>query len=274
MEKVGEFLKNSRQDRQISLSEISERTKIQRHYLEALEKGDFDKFSGEVYLRGALRSYAESIGLDPGKVMELYHVRKGETAPAEEMPAAPRKKPAPPPRITQGERGPSFIYGIIVVILLLAAGGYWLASREGLKSPFKPLDPGSQAGVVDPGESGTPGEDEKGGAEGEPAAATAEIRPLPAESTAQETAFRVGNAERLELRLSSEEPCWIKALMDDGEKFAPRNLGAGEEMLLEASETIWIRLGNPRSVKLILNGIEVKGISGKRDPHNVLFVRK
>lgn len=273
MKKVGEFLKSSRQDRQITLSEISERTKIQLHYLEALEKGDFEKFHGEVYLKGALRSYAESIGLDPGEVTELYRSQKGEAAPAE-MPEVPREKAEAPPRMIQGERSPSFIYAIIVAVLLLVAGGYWLASRDSLRNPFEPCDPESRTGVVDPEKTGPPEEVDKDDAEKEPGPAAADIELSPAESTARETVFSVSNTEQLELKLTSGEPCWIKALMDGREQFEPRNLGAGEELALNASETIWIRLGNPRSIRLILNGIEVKGIGGKREPHNVLFVHR
>lgn len=273
MKEVGEFLKNSRQDRQITLGEISERTKIQQHYLEALEQGDFGKFHGEVYLKGALRSYAESIGLDPGEVLELYRSRKGEAAPVD-MPEAAGEKKAALPGTIQGERGPSFIYAIVVAVLLLAAGGYWLASRDSLRNPFEPRDPESQTGVVDPENSGSPDQENRGDGEKEPGPAAADIELSPAESTARETVFSVSNTEQLELKLTSGEPCWIKALMDGREQFEPRNLGEGEELALNASETIWIRLGNPRSIRLILNGIELKGIGGKREPHNVLFVRK
>ncbi len=271
MEKVGDFLKSSRQDRQISLHEISERTKIQQHYLEALERGDFKKFSGEVYLKGALRSYAESIGLDPGEVMELYRRRKGEAEPEE--PAAPVEKASAQPRVPRGEGSPSFVYGIIVLALLLAAGGYWLSSLDSPVNPFKQSHTNSQAGHVDPGKPGPPSEGEAGGDEAEPVVKEAEIKLSTEESTAQETVFTVSNTERLKLELSSGEACWIKALMDDREQFEPRNLRSDEGMTLEASEKIWIRLGNPRSIKIILNGIEVKGISGKKDPHNILFIR-
>ena len=128
MKELLDLLRQARREKQISLREISEQTKIQVHYLESLEAGDFDKFPGEVYLKGALRNYAETVGLDPKEVLSLYRSLKNE-APPEEPEAAPPKEAAAPP--VRKERRPSFIYGLIVLVLLLVAGGYWFVEQSG-----------------------------------------------------------------------------------------------------------------------------------------------
>ena len=67
-------LKAHRESHNIEISEISERTKINPRFLQAIESGDFSVLPS-VYLRLFLRSYAIEIGFDPDKTLndfELY----------------------------------------------------------------------------------------------------------------------------------------------------------------------------------------------------------
>ncbi len=67
-------LKAHRESQNIEISEISERTKINPRFLQAIESGDFSVLPS-VYLRLFLRSYAIEIGFDPDKTLndfELY----------------------------------------------------------------------------------------------------------------------------------------------------------------------------------------------------------
>ena len=68
----GEFLAAVRQSREITLEEISDKTKIGRDYLRAIEQNDFARFPARIYLRGFLWQYAAYIGLDPKKVCDSY----------------------------------------------------------------------------------------------------------------------------------------------------------------------------------------------------------
>ncbi|MGI6707768.1 MAG: helix-turn-helix domain-containing protein [Dethiobacteria bacterium] len=273
MNELGEFLKKARRDNGLSLREISELTKIQVHYLEALEEGDFGKFPGEVYLKGALRNYAEAVGLDPETVLEQYRSLAGEP-PAEE-PVEPVKKTPSRPHTLPGERSPSFIYGLIVILLLLAAGSYWFVKnyqKDGL--PLEPGPSGNQEEPAAPETPGSSGEETPGQEETAPNETEVEIRVSAQESTERETVFYVNNAEQLELELLCSERCWIDMQVDGKEQFPQRNLQKGEEITAGASEKIWIRLGNPRGVKLTLNGIDVAEVSRQKNPHNYLFVLK
>ena len=62
-------LKELRESREISLEEISERTKINVQYLIAIEEGDFSDIETP-YLRLFLRAYAEEIGGDSQRALE------------------------------------------------------------------------------------------------------------------------------------------------------------------------------------------------------------
>jgi curved DNA-binding protein CbpA len=58
------YLKKLRERKGVSLQEISESTMISVHSLADLEKGEYGRFPGRVYLVGFLRAYAEYIGID------------------------------------------------------------------------------------------------------------------------------------------------------------------------------------------------------------------
>jgi cytoskeleton protein RodZ len=69
---LGEFLRRERELRHISLDDVAERTKISRRYLAAIEEGQYDRLPGEAFIRGFIRAYAQSVGLDPEDALLLY----------------------------------------------------------------------------------------------------------------------------------------------------------------------------------------------------------
>jgi flagellar biosynthesis protein FlhG len=68
----GKKLKKIRERLGIDLKTVSEQTKINIKILEWIEEEILEKLPALVYLKGFLRGYAKSIGLDPQKVIEGY----------------------------------------------------------------------------------------------------------------------------------------------------------------------------------------------------------
>ncbi|KIL41402.1 hypothetical protein SD70_07045 [Gordoniibacillus kamchatkensis] len=73
MSELGQLLRNARIERKISLDELQETTKIRKRYLEAIEEGNFKVLPGSFYVRAFIKSYAETVGLDPNEVLKLYN---------------------------------------------------------------------------------------------------------------------------------------------------------------------------------------------------------
>ena len=96
MVSFGEALKRERESRQISLREISEATKINIRYLEALEEDRFKSLPGGIFTRGFIRAYATFIGIDPEKTVGKYLAETGEDGQASALPAIPNRSPIPP----------------------------------------------------------------------------------------------------------------------------------------------------------------------------------
>jgi len=72
MASFGETLKRERELREISLRQISEATKINIRYLEALEGNRFDALPGGLFNKGFIRAYAKFIGLDGEAMVNAY----------------------------------------------------------------------------------------------------------------------------------------------------------------------------------------------------------
>lgn len=68
----GEALRREREVRRVSLREISESTKINIRYLEALERNDFTYLPPSVYTRGYVRAFAQYIGTDDKAMLNGY----------------------------------------------------------------------------------------------------------------------------------------------------------------------------------------------------------
>lgn len=74
---LGEKLRSIRNERRISLGEVSRSTRIQMKYLESLEAGEYEKLPADVYVKGFLRGYAEFFGIDEKNLIRLYEKEKG-----------------------------------------------------------------------------------------------------------------------------------------------------------------------------------------------------
>lgn len=80
----GGLIRATRESRDISMTEMSERTKIPPPVLQAIERDEYHKVSGALYIKSFLRTCAVEIGLDPDEILDLYASFSGEV-----------KRPAP-----------------------------------------------------------------------------------------------------------------------------------------------------------------------------------
>lgn len=87
----GRSLRQQRELRKITLREVSEATKINIRYLEALERDEFQFLPGGAFTRGFIRSYARHIGIDEDEAINsyLYELRnqQEEAEPDADQPA-------------------------------------------------------------------------------------------------------------------------------------------------------------------------------------------
>jgi hypothetical protein len=72
---IGNSLREARLRQALEFPEAEQRTKIRAKYLRALEEEQFDVLPAQTYVRGFLRAYAESLGLDGQLYVDEYNSR-------------------------------------------------------------------------------------------------------------------------------------------------------------------------------------------------------
>lgn len=94
MQTVGVYLKKGREAQNISLSDVSDYTKISKLYLDCLEKDEYSKIPAKPYVKGYISSYAAFIGIDENEALKLYDSVQNDTDDSEKI----------KPEILQNER--------------------------------------------------------------------------------------------------------------------------------------------------------------------------
>ncbi|HRC25952.1 MAG TPA: helix-turn-helix domain-containing protein, partial [Alphaproteobacteria bacterium] len=74
---VGEVLRRNRLFYEKSIADVESVLRIRAAYLEALERGEFNRLPGRVYAIGFVRSYAEYLGLDPDAMIRKFKAQAG-----------------------------------------------------------------------------------------------------------------------------------------------------------------------------------------------------
>ena len=114
---VGRLLRDQREARGLTVTDIEKKIRIRRHYVEALEAGRFDLLPGAAYIPAFLRAYATHVGLEPEKVLTAYQLSG----------AVPIKRPVSlPADFPIVERRAPIGLAVLTILLVVGAGyGVW-----------------------------------------------------------------------------------------------------------------------------------------------------
>lgn len=69
---LGEKLRQARESRGISISEVAEQTRISALYLESIENNDYRGLPGGIFNKGFVKSYAKYVGIDDQEALQDY----------------------------------------------------------------------------------------------------------------------------------------------------------------------------------------------------------
>src|SRR5437016_1165705 len=116
MASLGNYLRELRQRRGLSLEEISRATRVASRYLEALEADQFSALPAPVFTRGFIRAYCHALGESPDEALGRYEDRAG----VQPAPSRPTAVPAPPtPAANSEPRSRSAIVISFVLLVIL-----------------------------------------------------------------------------------------------------------------------------------------------------------
>lgn len=113
---LGEKLREAREERGISLSEVAEQTRISPIYLESIENDDYRNLPGGIFNKGFVKSFAKYVGISEQEAMLDYSKLVSVAATPEESDV----KVYRPEVLTDGGPGGSMIPTAIVAVIILA----------------------------------------------------------------------------------------------------------------------------------------------------------
>ena len=256
LETFGKELRSQRELKQISLSSISEATRISEKMLEAIEAGKFSVLP-QAYIRAFLRAYAAAIELNPDEVMQRYDsVNQEIRAVAEEWVNRSKTRvagaePAGTEPASPGSRVSlsSIVAGVtilaaVIAIIFFANKESAVPSQEPLsRVPFDKAVHESEAVVAQP-EQAAPPVTQQSPPDQTPLAA---VRP---------------SVDSLRLEITTTDSVWVAVVIDNvrrGEYLFP----AGRIRSWAAKEQFMVSIGNAAAATFRLNGNNL-GALGKR----------
>lgn len=117
-EPLGKYLKRERENRKVSLEEVSKQIKVREPFLKAVEEEQRDLLPSATYVKGFLSAYAKYLGLDPNEIIRRYEAESKEEPVRQPEVLPPRKKLWSPKYLWT--MGGMIIVGFIVLYLILS----------------------------------------------------------------------------------------------------------------------------------------------------------
>jgi len=256
MPTLGELLKQKREERGITLSEISESTKIGTRFLKAIETDSFSVLPGGIFTRSFIRTYAKHVGLDEEEAIALYQqqVTGQEATP---IPQAPSGSLAPQPELVEKPFAPRpVVYqngssrtnwssviiwlGVAVFVVLIFLAVFKRFRESSVETPS---DETTQSAVTD---QSTPQP-----VSSQPAQGGEEAPPQQPASLSANEPIRV----RVE---ATTDSAWI-SFQVDGTKGVAMILKPGQvQEIPPAQQEVVLNYGNRVNLKLVINNREAQ----------------
>ena len=236
---IGARLRAAREKRGLTLLQAAERLHLDARVVQALEAEDFAALGADVYVRGHLRRYAESVGESPAQLQQLYSASSQALRP--DLTRIARGEP--------DQRGSRLLLPALLAVVGFAGAGllWWLLTLPGEKAHPLPADRPPAADATQAAEQAAPDAD----AGTAPPAAQGAVAP----TSLRAPASSGGTAARLDLAFSA--PSWVEVSDVDGRRLLHGLIEAGSRRSLTGTAPLLVVLGNASAVTLQFNGAPV-----------------
>lgn len=267
LKKLSNELKKARENTDLTLEEISSKTRIDIKFLKAIEEAEFD-IMPDVYMRAFMKEYAKQCKLDPEEVLKKYsRAKEGKPIDQEEEDQASEKTEDTTkkksvkkeftdekPSLDKSDKSkfnfntPSIITAVVLLVIL-AIAAYFMFMKDSseeivVERPFEEvLEEKTQKDQSDRFEI----EDE----------------PPALENIA-------ATQDSLILSFRANDTCWVQAVID-GELEREFILYNNSSATIKATDKFELVIGNIGGVELALDGekLPVQGRKGERRTFSV-----
>jgi cytoskeleton protein RodZ len=251
---IGDSLREARTRRGLSAADVRKGIRIRERYLTALEEEHWELLPGEAYTKGFLRTYAEFLGLNGNLYIDEYNAR---IASHDEEPHLVPESLTPSRRRRRG-----MLRTLMGMVVLGAAVAGLAAWGMGGSSPTGAL--GKAPAHVKKVAAATP---VVVAPTGTPVAAAASA---PAAVTATKKAGQV----RTTVIAAPRGRSWLSVRTGgpNGSILFQGVLEQGRTLRFASRHDMWVRMGRPWNVDIVLGGRRVSGLPAQAG--NILLTRR
>src|SRR5262245_19342773 len=272
----GAELAQARERRGLSLTELSNRTKITVEALKAIERGDMDALPGGLYTRGFLRAFAHEVGCNPDDIVRRYREKFKETDAAARAMAqldSGASVSCPPGQVhvkdidamTRRRSRTAWISGTALVLVGAAIHFAWVPSAS-----WKGHRPVTQAAAPKPDTA--PAVPTASTSDSNTAAAAQPVAPIgtagPKNDEKPDKPTDASSVHVLHLEVKPSGDCWLSATAD-GQRVIYRLMTAGDHTQIDVQNEVVLVVGNPATCAFDINGTSVRQLGAAGQPVTV-----
>jgi cytoskeleton protein RodZ len=250
MATLGADLQHARELAGLSIDDMSARTKIRRHMLEAIERNDFASIPGGLLARGYLRAYAGEVGLPPEGIAARYQTEFGGEAP-------PLAEVFKHQTDAWGPYRPDQSNATIVTVVLIAIVGAWLYVSQ------RPPSDGAQQPVGTAGRAVAP-------------AAPTDAAPEPlraAHGGGTDDANALMSSVLLRVEIIPTRVVWVEATAD-GKRILYALVPPDQRRVIEARQEFLLRVGDAGAFRYMLNGVQGREVGRPGEVREMRITRQ
>jgi cytoskeletal protein RodZ len=264
---LGQLLKKARTERGMSLEDLQDITKIRKRYLEAIEEGNYKVLPGNFYVRAFIKTYSETVGLEPEEVLRLYRSVIPPALPEEQTnePIRRKRSNVDSRRLERVGRWASSILLVSFIVLIFGIVYYFVNityeddgsekvgetskitdSFEANKLPDLPVP------IANTGQANVLPQAEQPAEPSPPPKAIVTF--VKTQATTHYYTVTSAESVQVELRIIGDR-CWVEARNKDsnGSGLDAKEYKNGDSATWSSEEGLWVRLGKPLAVELKIN---------------------
>lgn len=241
MESLGSYLRQMREEKDLTLEEVSTKTRISVQYLLWLENDQFEKFPSPVYARSFLKTYARYLKVDPEVILEEFD--------SKHLPSLSKSIPSSS-QYSFRKRKRETAIGAIALMAIIFVTWYSLRERRESTAPQVISSPSSLGKVASSSLSPPP-------------SVTSESRVAPpslALSPKQKPREKKASIESLNLVAIARENTWVKVVAD-GKKIFEGIVKKGKRVEWKAKDKFTLRIGRADGLDLYFKGKKLPPMS-------------
>ena len=273
---IGEELSAARQARGLDLEEIQRQSGISLSVLQGIEAGDLDVVE-PVFVRLALKAYAEHLGLDPEPFLSRFDQQYGRIMKARPQPVVVLSQPTP-----RRSHKPLIVTGSVIgaCCILAVAFFYFFGDKQtptqATETPTQATETPTQA-IETPAQAiETPTQTAHVSSQSQPPATpsdpSVESSTEPAEPLGTTAAAQTTEPVPVVLELEARDSTWVKIRWDDAAENFEAIVPPGERHRFEARDHFVVISTRPHGLSYWLDG-QLLGNGQLGDPDQVLHFR-